>query len=228
MQFTTYTASYCAVVLGATAHTLRQQVNHSASPDPYLLAIIVIAAFFGLFSFLMSVTSIRYILLNMTNVDILAFHQKVYQLAVRVPRGTMSDSFGVIVYPLTKLRAGPGDKKRDNNSPNPKDRRSEEHIDGLPAATRDDLATRTFAILATRPGENPWDLGPWRNWQSVMGTNPLDWVLPIRHSPCTNHDNLGSLYPMDRILEQLRSRYGLSAGPPSDESTIIEMRGLQS
>ncbi|KAI1130995.1 DHHC palmitoyltransferase-domain-containing protein [Nemania abortiva] len=228
VQFTTYTAIYCAVVLGATAYALRQQIEHGASPDPYLLAVIVIAAFFGLFSFLMTVTSMRYIFLNMTNVDILAFHQKVYQLAVRVPRGTRSDNFGVIVYPLTKPRTGVEDRKRGVNTLNLKGHVIEEQADVLPATSRDDLATRTFAILETHPGENPWDLGPWRNWQSVMGTSPLDWALPIRHSPCTNHDNLESLYRMDRILEQLRSRYGLSAGPPSDESTVMEMRGLRS
>ncbi|KAJ8131868.1 hypothetical protein O1611_g1757 [Lasiodiplodia mahajangana] len=228
VQFTTYTAIYCAVVLGATAYALRRQLEHGASPDPYLLATIVIAAFFGLFSFLMTVTSMRYIFLNMTNVDILTFHQKVYQLAVRVPRGTRSDRFGVIVYPLTKPKTGPSNRKREASSLNPKDHVAEVQADVLPATSRDDLATRTFAILETNPGENPWDLGPWQNWQSVMGTNPLDWVLPIRHSPCANHDSLESLYRMDRMLEQLRSRYGLSTGPPSDESTIIEMRGLRS
>ncbi|KAI1755785.1 DHHC palmitoyltransferase-domain-containing protein [Xylaria castorea] len=222
VQFTTYTALFCAVVLGASAYVLHRQVQHGAPADPYLIAVIAIAAFFGLFSFLMTVTSARYIFLNMTNVDILAFQQKVYHLAVRVPRGTRSDRFGVIVYPLTKRETSsdgrmslkyqmPGEQARD-----------------LSAASRDDLATRTFAILETDAGENPWDMGFRRNWQSIMGTNPLDWLLPIRHSPCTNHENGESIYPMDRILDQLRSKYGLPAGTPSDESTVMEMRGLRS
>ncbi|KAI3340986.1 DHHC palmitoyltransferase-domain-containing protein [Ustulina deusta] len=228
VQFTTYGALFCAVVLGATAYALRRQVEQGASPDPFFLAAIVIAAFFGLFSFLMTATSARYLLQNMTNVDILSFRQKVYQLAVRVPRGTRSDRFRIIVYPLRKLETGPGGRKDTVKRIKSNGYEAGEQADALPASSRDDLATRTFAILETAPGENPWDLGPWRNWQSVMGTNPLDWVLPIRHSPCANHERLESLYSMDRILDQLRIRYGLPTGPPSDESTLMEMRNLRS
>ncbi|KAI0487349.1 DHHC palmitoyltransferase-domain-containing protein [Xylaria cf. heliscus] len=228
VQFTTYTALFCAVVLGASAYVLHRQVQHGASPDAYLIAVIVIAAFFGLFSFLMTVTSVRYIILNMTNVDILTFHQKVYHLAVRVPRGTRSDKFGVIVYPLTRPESRSSDRKRGVHGSGLIYQVPGEQAGDQSAASRDDLATRTFAIFETNPGENPWDLGPWRNWQSVMGTNPLDWLLPIRHSPCANHENGESLYPMDRILDQLRTKYGLPTGPPSDESTVMEMRGLRS
>lgn len=227
VQFTTYGTLYCAVVLGATAYTLRRQIGRGTSPDPYLLAAIVISAFFALFSFLMTVTSMRYIFLNMTNVDILSAPHKVYHLAVRVPRGTRADGFGIIVYPLARPEASPRDRKKNANNLRTNRRMAGEQLDALPATSRDDLATRAFAILKTNAGENPWDLGPWRNWQSVMGTNPLDWLLPIRHSPCANHENLESLYPMDRILDQLRNRHGLSPGPPSDESTVMEMRALR-
>lgn len=205
------------MVLGASAYALHRQIQHGTSPDPYLIAAIVIAAFFGLFAFLMTVTSVRYIFLNMTNVDILGFGDKVYQLAVRVPRGTRSDKFGVIVYPLEK---GAG-----NLTSNGHDCRA----DAVPAASRDDLATRTFAILHTESGgkENPWDLGFWGNWQTVMGTTPLDWLLPIRLSPCANHESHESFYPMGPVLNKVRSRYGLPPNPPSDESTVIELRNLR-
>ncbi|KAI0805431.1 DHHC palmitoyltransferase-domain-containing protein [Xylaria sp. FL0064] len=228
VQFTTYATLFCAVVLGATAYALRRRVEQGASPDPFFLAAIVIAAFFGLFAFLMTATSARYIVKNMTNVDILSFRQKLYHLAVRVPRGTRSDRFSVIVYPLRKSETGLSDRKGAVRRSTPNGREPDEQADALPANSRDDLATRTFAILQTAPGENPWDLGPWRNWKSVMGVNPLDWVLPIRHSPCATHDSSESLYRMDPILDQLRARYGLPTGPPSDESTAMEMRNLRS
>ncbi|KAI3327196.1 palmitoyltransferase PFA5 [Xylariaceae sp. AK1471] len=227
VQFTTYGALYCAIVLGATAYALRRQVDQGIPLDPYILAAIVISAFFGLFSFLMTVTSMRYIILNMTNVDILGIDQKVYQLAVRIPRGTRSDRFGVVVYPLPKLESDSAESRRRINSPIPNGH--EQQAYAMPAASRDDLATRTFAILQTELGEkeNPWDLGPWRNWQSVLGTNPWDWVLPIRQSPCANHESHESFYPMGHVLHEIRSRYGLSTDPPSDETTAIELRDLR-
>jgi palmitoyltransferase len=228
VQFTTYGALYCAVVLIATAYALRRQVDQGVPLDAYILAAIVISAFFGLFSFLMTVTSMRYIILNMTNVDILEIDKKAYQLAVRVPRGTKSDKFGIVVYPLPKPEAHSAKSRIGVNDTIPN--AHEQQAGAIPAASRDDLATRTFAILHTDQGEkeNPWDLGPWRNWQSVLGTNPLDWLLPIRHSPCANHENLESFYPMGRVLHEVRSRYGLPANPPSDDSTAIELRNLRS
>ncbi|KAI1811948.1 DNA/RNA polymerase [Poronia punctata] len=187
VQFTTYASLYCALVLGSTAYTLRRQISHGSSPDPYLIAAIAISAFFGLFAFLMTVTSMRYVFLNMTNVEILGFETKSWQLAVRVPRGTRSDKFGVVVYPL------------------PNEANDQRYT--VPATSRDDLATRTFAVLATEGGaqENPWDLGFWRNWQTVMGTNPFDWLFPIRSSPCTNHESHESYYPMGPVLDKIPS-----------------------
>ena len=163
----------------------------------------------------------------MTNVDILSYRHKVYQLAVRVPRGTRSDRFATIDYPLRKLEDGPGSWKDTSKRPQLNGHGPKEQADAPPASSRDDLATRTFAILETKPGENPWDLGPWRNWCAVMGRNPLDWVLPIRYSPCANHESPESLYSMDRMLDELRIRYGLPTGPPSDQSTVMEMKDLR-
>ncbi|KAI8627017.1 palmitoyltransferase PFA5 [Xylariaceae sp. FL1651] len=227
VQFTTYAALYCALVLGATAYALRRRIEQGAPLDPYFLALIVIAAFFGLFSFLMTVTSMRYIILNMTNVDALGLDRKVYQLAVRVPRGTRSDRFGVIVYPQLKSKPILGESKSEVNGQRINGRTAEGQVNALSPTTRDDLASRTFAILKTDPGENLWDLGPWRNWQMVMGTTPLDWLLPIRKSPCTNHESHESFYSMGHILDKVRSRYGIPRGPPSDDNTVIEMRNLR-
>lgn len=45
--------------------------------------------------------------------------------------------------------------------------------------------TRTFAILATPVGGNPYLLAtPLENFRTVMGNRWFDWFLPIRHSPC--------------------------------------------
>ncbi|KAI0476423.1 palmitoyltransferase PFA5 [Xylariaceae sp. FL0804] len=210
VQFTTYTACYCAIVLGASASTLRNQVHEGYRLDGRLIAAIALAAFFGLFTFLMSFTSMRYIFLNMTNVDALGYQRKVYQLATRVPLGTMpSDKYTVVTYPLPK--SGPATASEQSTT----------HT----LTSRDSLATRTFAILRTDPQENPWDLGWFRNWQLVMGTNPLDWLLPIRESPCANHDSHESYYPMGSAFEDVRKRHGL-AGLPLDEGTGVEMSNI--
>lgn len=69
---------------------------------------------------------------------------------------------------------------------------------------------RTFAILETSSGINPWDLGsPWRNLAAVMGPRLHHWLLPIRHSPCCDHSSLVSQYPLGPHFEQLLYDSGL-------------------
>lgn len=76
---------------------------------------------------------------------------------------------------------------------------------------RDARATRTFAILPMlEPGQHPWDLGsPRLNWESVMGTRVFDWFLPIRRSPCCNHDDSESHFFVGPSIDRLRADYGL-------------------
>ena len=78
-------------------------------------------------------------------------------------------------------------------------------------AERDLRATRTFNILKMlEPGYNPWDLGSSRlNWESVMGSTVLDWFLPLRRSPCCNHDDDESYYELGPMVDLLRSKYNL-------------------
>lgn len=60
---------------------------------------------------------------------------------------------------------------------------------------------KVYAILQLDQGVNPWDLGSWgKNLGSVMGKNVLEWVLPIRRSPCCKEMEFGP------AVEELRRR----------------------
>jgi palmitoyltransferase len=221
-----YTACYCGVVLGAGGYSLRKELGEGQSPDARIIAVLALAGFFGLFTFLMTATSWRYIAINMTNVDILGAQRKIYQLAVRIPRGSQStDKYHVVDYPLLKSGQPPNGQAGGGVAS------EQEPYDGVAEgsmsahAGRDALATRTFAIVKMEPGENPWDLGFRDNWRYVMGTNILDWFLPLRFSPCTNHDSTESFYHMGPALKLLRARYGLDE-IPSNETDMIELRGV--
>jgi len=76
---------------------------------------------------------------------------------------------------------------------------------------------RTFAILETPPGMNPWDLGtPWRNFTAVMGPKLHNWLLPIGHSPCCDHTSRISWYPLGPQFERFLVEAGLvQQQPPS-------------
>lgn len=196
VQFTFYTAIYCAIVLAATIICFQWRITHGAGVDGVAIGALVLSAFFGLFTFTMTATSIRYIAINLTNIDHLKSKNVVHQLAIRVPRGTPSgNNYNVITFPLPKPTDGamPSRQETTTESTSPRDR----------------LATRTFAIVKTEMGENPWDLGYYGNWKSVMGDNVIDWLLPIKQSPCTSYENNESFYEMGPLYQKLRVRFGL-------------------
>ncbi|ORY60634.1 palmitoyltransferase PFA5 [Pseudomassariella vexata] len=250
-QFTMYTACYCGVVLGAAGSSLQKQIRAGEPFDSHFIGVLGLAGFFGLFTLSMTLASWRYISINMTNVDMFGAKSKVYQLAVRVPLGTPStDTYNTVTYPLPRpesstkmlgfLTAAMGSlsERPHSDSSNGHEQAKDQGdastengdtgINGSsehpkePQNARDALAQRTYAILRTDPGENPWDLGFWQNWKDVMGNNILDWFLPLRRSPCTCHDSQESYYRMGPLLSELRARYGIGE-MPRDEANWIQM-----
>jgi palmitoyltransferase len=84
-----------------------------------------------------------------------------------------------------------------------RDTRSTEAI-----SSRDIMATRTFGVLTINPGDNPWDLGSrFLNLETVMGTNFLDYFLPIRRSPCCNHEDPESHYYLGPVVDLVKSKF---------------------
>ncbi|KAK0615409.1 Palmitoyltransferase pfa5 [Lasiodiplodia hormozganensis] len=61
-----------------------------------------------------------------------------------------------------------------------------------------------YAILMTRPGDNPWDVGKLQNLKSVMGESIVDWFLPLKLSPCTNHDRQDSEFEFGPSVENAK------------------------
>lgn len=84
---------------------------------------------------------------------------------------------------------------------------------------RDLQATRTFAILPMlQAGDNPWDLGSrLLNFKTVMGPGLLDWLLPIRRSPCCDHEDITSQYAIGPRVDELKSSVGFN--PRRDSGT---------
>lgn len=214
VQFTFYTALYCIIVIVAAVICLQSKVRNGDGIDGVVIGALAIATLFGLFTLTMTLTSMRYIFLNLTTVDYLKSKNVVHQLAIRVPQGTPpGQNYNVITYPLPNSTNNSGVSGQTST--------------GEFCSPRDRLATRTFAIVKTDMGENPWDLGYYRNWKSVMGNNLIDWLLPLNESPCARHEEPESFYELGPLYHQLRVRFGLlevPAGNGPDELTEQERR----
>ncbi|KAH6628702.1 DHHC palmitoyltransferase-domain-containing protein [Chaetomium tenue] len=196
VQFTSYTAIHCAIVIVAAVICFQSKVRNDEGIDGVIIGALAVAALFGLFTFTMTATSMRYILVNLTTIDYLKSKNVVHQLAIRVPQGTRpSQSYNVVTYPLPK--------STDTTKP------TLQTITTESSSPRDQLAIRTFAIVKTEMGENPWNLGYYRNWKSVMGDNLIDWLLPIEGSPCSRYEDGESFYEMGPLYQELRTRFCL-------------------
>ncbi|KAM7201412.1 DHHC palmitoyltransferase domain containing protein [Naviculisporaceae sp. PSN 640] len=206
-QFTFYASLYWTVVIVAAALALKQSMSAGAGVDGFYIGALGLGAFFDIFTITMTATSIRYICMNLTNVDYLKSKVVVHCLAIRVPHGTPpGPNYGIITYPLprpTERAPSPnlsGQTVTDENATSP----------------RDLLASRSFAVVKTQMGENPWDLGSWRNWKSVMGNNIIDWLFPLNPPPCSKYVSNESKYEMGPLYQELRQIYNL---PGIDQDT---------
>ena len=154
----------------------------------------------------MTLSSLQFALLNTTTIENLSRKTKVWTLAIYMSRPPSPQSlfprFQIITYPLAPTLTNTDDA---NVAP-----------PSLPSPPPVGPA-RTFAILHTKPGQNPWDLGPWRNFKSVMGERWYDWFLPIKHSPCSRHSGMESQFEVGPVVQQMREDAGIALPHGEDE-----------
>lgn len=142
-------------------------------------------------------SSLQFALLNTTTIENLDRRTKVWTIAVRIPDNIQLPTplpFYTITYPLGSM--DPNQEKT-----------------ATPRVAPSSTKTRTFAILHSKPGESPWDLGYWRNLKSVMGEHWYDWILPLRYSPCSDYDRYEAAFETGPVVQRMKEDAGLV--PPS-------------
>jgi len=143
----------------------------------------------------MTMSSLQFVFLNTTTIENLSRQSKVWTLAVLIPVDAHLPTplpFYIITYPL-----GSVDPNQEKTTP----------------PTSSSTETRTFAILHSKPGENPWDLGYFQNFKSVMGENWFDWFLPVRLSPCCDHHRHNAEFETGPVVQRMKEDAGLAIPP---------------
>ncbi|KIX09511.1 uncharacterized protein Z518_00591 [Rhinocladiella mackenziei CBS 650.93] len=80
--------------------------------------------------------------------------------------------------------------------------------------------TRTFAILETVPGANPFDIGPFNNFKEVMGCTVFDWFIPLHASPLADHRDPRSMYKLGPLVEKMRRTAGIQGDVDVDGHVV--------
>ncbi|KAH8838491.1 hypothetical protein MCOR27_008862 [Pyricularia oryzae] len=225
VQFVFYATVFCTICLVPAAIVLNAQMRSGLGVDPMVCVVVGLGAFFGLFSSTMTFNCMRFLALNTTNIDAIDYDSKCYRLAIRVPdedathRGAVFCP--VVSFPLHRDAFRPRWAERDIGPDDETDEQRDERWARLDrqageqsARTRAHIAPaarrRYYAVVTTKPGENPWHMGSvYLNICSVMGNRVFDWFLPMRQSPCINEQSDQGFYRFGPLLETLRSRHGL-------------------
>ena len=142
------------------------------------------AGLFALFSIGMSASSLQFTILNTTSVENLGRKSKIWTLAVYIesPRSDIANTGHTPYQTITYPLSSPP------NSAVPR---------------------RSFAILHTKPGDCPFDLGPWGNFREVMGYSIWEWLLPVKMSPCCDHRSGESAFKLGPVVQRMREEAGL-------------------
>ena len=145
----------------------------------------------------MTGSSLQFAIVNTTTIENLSRKTIVWTLALYMPKlPEATPGFRTISY-----SAGPTSEEANAHTDHPSPE------------------VRTFAILYTKPGENPFDLGPYKNFVSVMGDYWYDWLLPIKYSPCCNHDRQESEFAMGPVVQRMRREAGIEFPEVVDEKS---------
>lgn len=188
---------------------------------------------------------------NLTTIENLNRRSAVWTLAIRVPNHVLSSrwapTFHTITYPLPPMppppppmQPHPGAGNGYQPPPQPPMPTHPEIGGGVQSPISDytrataggyppqpsqpptGAEQHVFAILQTLPGENPFDLdNPLRNLQQVLGYSIVDWLLPLKRSPCADHSSLESEFAMGPVVSRLKREAGLefvSAGEINDSN----------
>ncbi|KZF22954.1 DHHC zinc finger membrane protein [Xylona heveae TC161] len=234
IQFVSYATFFCIFVLIFMAYFVAERRRETGYTHANWAVTLGFAGLFGLFAGGMAGTSLHLVFTNSTTIESLTKNVKVWRFAVFIPRpdllprrdpaqgsgpGTALD-LSTITYPLsptTGLQVPMADSNSNDStrgmygsqptspdasvrSPSNTTTTHNPHYNGPP---------RTFAILRTKPGENPWDLGYYNNFKTVMGNHWYDWFIPVRHSPCTDHESGESAFAVGPIVDRLRAEAGI-------------------
>lgn len=218
IQFLFYTAAFCTHTLIFSAYFLAERSRRGYRLDVHWVLLVVFAAMFWLFSAGMCTSSLQFAALNVTTIENFERRTKVWYLCVYLPRpeevlsrlereGRMVPR--TIPYPRPAeetamvLQDALGIETAERNA-NAGANRGVPVPDLPPTQT-----TRVFAILELPAGANPWDCGPLANVREVMGYSLLEWLFPVKHSPCASHTDPESMFKLGPAVNRAIREAGL-------------------
>lgn len=223
IQFNFYTALFTLHILVFTAYYFAERRRREGFLNVHWILTLAFAALFFIFGAGMCGSSLQFAFENTTTIENLSRRSHVWYLAVHVPEqvlqrywSTGRNDLRLITYPrpaeeqLQILQQHGADVSPSPITPPPPTHNASSPVPNTPLNPPPIASqTRTFAILETAPGENPFDIGFFNNFCEVLGYTIFDWLMPLRPSPCTDHESSECMYRIGPVVQRLREEAGI-------------------
>jgi len=210
VQFTFYGGLLTLHLLVVTAYFFARRRQDSNFLNGHWIALLAVSGLFFLFSGGMCMSSCQFALISSTTIENLNRKTKVWFLAVHTPSQVLEEAhekrieLRLISYPR------PPEEQlqmlQQHGASNLPSANVQQASSSSPIAA---TGHRTFAILESAPGDNPFDIGPLSNFQEIMGMTIWEWLSPIKPSPCLKHDSMTSLYKLGPVVDEMKANTGL-------------------
>jgi palmitoyltransferase len=161
------------------------------------IAALALSTVFCIFATTMSCTTGYNLAINYTSVE-------------AIQRGGITH----IAFRITHLPTGPAAIPTPTSTP-PTSSPKKEH--DTPAESDDNWPVvgifhrpggATVVVMHTNPFQHPWSSSLMNGWKDTMGTSFVDWILPLKYSPCVQKTRRGEfrwgevVYDMARKYEK--------------------------
>ncbi|KAL6705688.1 palmitoyltransferase pfa5 [Coniothyrium glycines] len=207
MQFVFFGTLYTTYTWVVTAIFLAERSSKMGSRPGTWIATLAVAVVFCIFGFSMTCMTGWNLMINYTSVEGIQRGgvQNIAFLISRMP--PRADSAQISTQSTTPPSSS---KKSPNND-------SEDHWPVLCTVQRS--SGKSYAVMQTQALEHPWYTGLLSGWKDTMGTNVIDWFLPLRQSPCKQRGRHGE-FTWGEVVYDMARKY--EADNPGTHLALLE------
>lgn len=125
-----------------------------------------------------------------------------------------------IAFLLSRQSSQVADSPPTSSAPSKKDSKTPDTEEDWPVLrTVQRSSGRNYVIMQTKPLEHPWYTSLMMGWEDTMGTKFIDWLLPIKQSPCKQKSRRGE-FEWGEVVYDMARKY--EADNPGSRLALLE------
>ncbi|KNG46338.1 palmitoyltransferase pfa5 [Stemphylium lycopersici] len=199
MQFVTYAALYTTFAWIVLAVFLAERSSEMGSKPGTWIGALVVAVLFSVFTFTMSCMTGWNLMINFTSVEGIQ-RGGIHNIALLMSQSSRHSTASLPPPPPPSTPPTHHKKSSRGVEQEP----TEEDWQVLTTITRPN--NRSYVVMQTKPLEHPWYTTLMKGWKDTMGDSVLDWLLPLKQSPCKRRSHQGE-FEWGEVVYDMAKQY---------------------